>query len=93
MSLRAVSTFLIVCLASIASLAQNLAPPAPERITIHSNVLNEDRAILVRMPAAAQGKKDKYAVLYLADGDGHTPEHHLVPHTLRVGRTTAAPPA
>jgi uncharacterized protein len=74
MSLRAVSTFFIVCLASIASIAQNLAPPAPERITIHSNVLNEDRAILVRMPAAAQGKNDKYPVLYLADGDGHINE-------------------
>jgi predicted alpha/beta superfamily hydrolase len=74
MSLRAVSTFLVVCLASIVCLAQNLAPPAPERITIHSNVLNEDRAILVRMPAAAQGKKDKYPVLYLADGDGHINE-------------------
>lgn len=74
MSLRAVSTFLVVCLASIAAIGQNLAPPAPERFTIHSNVLNEDRAILVRMPAAAQGKKDKYAVLYLADGDGHINE-------------------
>jgi predicted alpha/beta superfamily hydrolase len=74
MSLRAVSTFLIVCLAPIVSLAQNLAPPAPERITVHSNVLNEDRAILVRMPAAARGKKDKYPVLYLADGDAHINE-------------------
>lgn len=74
MSLRAVSTFLIVCLASITAIGQNLAPPAPERFTIHSNVLNEDRAILVRMPAAAQGKKDKYPVLYLADGDGHINE-------------------
>jgi predicted alpha/beta superfamily hydrolase len=74
MSLRAVSTFLIVCLASIAAIAQNLAPPAPERITIHSNVLNEDRAILVRMPAAAQGKNNKYPVLYLADGDAHINE-------------------
>jgi predicted alpha/beta superfamily hydrolase len=74
MSLRAVSTFLVVCLASIVCLAQNLAPPTPERITVHSNVLNEDRAILVRMPAAAQGKKDKYPVLYLADGDGHINE-------------------
>jgi predicted alpha/beta superfamily hydrolase len=74
MSLRAVSTFLILCLASIAAIGQNLAPPAPERFTIHSNVLNEDRAILVRMPAAAQGKKDKYPVLYLADGDGHINE-------------------
>src|ERR1043165_9564222 len=74
MRLRAVSTFMIVSLASIAAIAQNLAPPAPERFTIHSNVLNEDRAILVRMPAAAQGKKDKYPVLYLADGDGHINE-------------------
>jgi predicted alpha/beta superfamily hydrolase len=74
MRLRAVSTFLIVCLASIVCVGQNLAPPAPERITIHSNVLNEDRPILVRMPAAAQGKKDKYPVLYLADGDGHINE-------------------
>lgn len=74
MSLRAVSTFLVVCIASIISVAQNTAPPTPERITIHSNVLNEDRAILVRMPAAAQGKKDRYPVLYLADGDGHINE-------------------
>jgi predicted alpha/beta superfamily hydrolase len=74
MSLRAVSTFLIVCLASIVAVAQNLAPPAPERITIHSNVLNEDRPILVRMPAAAQRGKNKYPVLYLADGDGHINE-------------------
>lgn len=74
MSLRAVSTFLVVCLASVVSIAQNLAPPAPERFTIHSNVLNEDRPVLVRMPAAAQGKKDKYPVLYLADGDGHINE-------------------
>jgi LacI family transcriptional regulator len=27
----------------------------------------------------------------LADPEGHTPEHHLSPHILRVGRTTAAP--
>jgi enterochelin esterase-like enzyme len=74
MRLRAVSTFLVVCFASIVSIAQSVAPPAPERITIHSNVLSEDRAILVRMPAAAQGKKDRYPVLYLADGDGHINE-------------------
>jgi predicted alpha/beta superfamily hydrolase len=74
MLLRAVSTVLVVSFISIVCIAQNLAPPAPERITIHSNVLNEDRAILVRMPAAAQGKKDKYPVLYLADGDAHINE-------------------
>src|SRR5882762_2298735 len=74
MRLRAVSTFVIVCLASVVSIAQNLAPPAPERITIHSNVLNEDREILVRMPPRAQGNKVKYPVLYLTDGDGHINE-------------------
>jgi DNA-binding LacI/PurR family transcriptional regulator len=26
----------------------------------------------------------------VADPDRHTPEHHLLPHTLRPGRTTAA---
>jgi predicted alpha/beta superfamily hydrolase len=74
MSRRAIYTFLFVCLASIVSMAQNVAPPVPERITIHSRVLNEDRAILVRMPAAAQGQKARYPVLYLTDGDGHINE-------------------
>jgi uncharacterized protein len=74
MSRRAVFTFLVVCLASIVSYAQNVAPPVPERITIHSRVLNEDRPILVRMPAAAQGQKARYPVLYLTDGDGHINE-------------------
>src|SRR5689334_7202801 len=74
MRLRAVSTFLAVCLASIVSIAQNVAPPAPERIVIHSNVLNEDRPILVRLPAGAQAGKVKYPVLYMTDGDGHMEE-------------------
>jgi uncharacterized protein len=74
MRLRVVSSFLSISLASIASLAQNLAPPAPERIVIHSNVLNEDRPILVRVPAHAPGARNKYPVLYLTDGDGHINE-------------------
>ena len=74
MRLRAVSTFLVACLASIVSIAQNVAPHAPERIVIHSNVLNEDRPILVRLPAGAQAGKVKYPVLYMTDGDGHMEE-------------------
>jgi predicted alpha/beta superfamily hydrolase len=54
--------------------AQDIAPPAPQRLVVHSNVLNEDRVILVRMPAAAQRGKSRYAVLYLTDGDGHINE-------------------
>jgi predicted alpha/beta superfamily hydrolase len=57
----------IACIASVASLAQVMAPPVPERLVVHSNVLHEDRLIWVRMPAAAQGKKESYAVLYLTD--------------------------
>jgi predicted alpha/beta superfamily hydrolase len=57
----------IACIGSIASLAQIAAPPSPQRLVIHSNVLNEDREIWVRMPAAAEGKKESYAVVYMTD--------------------------
>jgi predicted alpha/beta superfamily hydrolase len=59
---------------SISAVSQDFAAPAPQRLVVHSNVLNEDRTILVRMPAAAQRGKDRYAVLYLTDGDGHINE-------------------
>jgi predicted alpha/beta superfamily hydrolase len=67
MSRRTFCYFLFGCIASIASLAQIAAPPAPQRLVVHSNVLNEDREIWVRMPAAARGKKESYAVLYMTD--------------------------
>jgi predicted alpha/beta superfamily hydrolase len=56
------------------SQAQTLAPPIPERVVIHSKILNEDRALWIRMPAAAQGKKDKYPVAYLLDGGANVNE-------------------
>ncbi len=68
MSRRAFYYFLFSCIISIASFAQDLAPPVPQRLVAHSNVLNEDRVIWVRMPAAAQGKKESYPVLYMTDG-------------------------
>jgi uncharacterized protein len=67
MSRRTFYSFLFSCIASIASLAQIAAPPTPQRTVVHSNVLNEDRVIWVRMPAAAQGKKESYPVLYMTD--------------------------
>jgi len=67
MSRRTLCYFLFGCVASIASLAQVVAPPVPQRLVVHSNVLNEDREIWVRMPAAAEGKKESYAVLYMTD--------------------------
>ena len=67
MSRRTFCSFLFSCIASIVSLAQIAPPPAPQRLVVHSNVLNEDREIWVRMPAAAQGKKESYPVLYMTD--------------------------
>jgi hypothetical protein len=49
---RALLCFLLGCIASIAALAQDIAPPAPQRLTVHSKILNEDRVVWVRMPAA-----------------------------------------
>jgi predicted alpha/beta superfamily hydrolase len=68
MSRRAFYYFLLGLIVSIASFAQDVAPPTPQRLVVHSNVLKEDRVIWVRMPAAAQGSKESYPVLYMTDG-------------------------
>jgi len=68
MSRRAFCYFLFACIVSIASLAQDIVPPAPQRLVVHSNVLNEDRVIWVRMPAASRGSNERYAVVYMTDG-------------------------
>jgi predicted alpha/beta superfamily hydrolase len=41
------------------------------KLTIKSNVLGEDRTILVRTPAGYDVNKLKYPVLYMTDGDAH----------------------
>src|SRR5512133_1407500 len=74
MSKRAFFYFLFGYIASITSLAQVVPPPSPQRLMIHSNVLNEDRVVWVRMPAAAQGKKDSYPVLYMTDAGSNVNE-------------------
>src|SRR4051812_999603 len=68
MMCRKVLFILCCCFVSIGAFAQVLAPPAAQSFVVHSNVLNEDRTIWVRMPVAAQGKSDRYAVLYITDG-------------------------
>lgn len=60
--------FAVVVIASVACLAQGIAPPSPQRLVIHSNILNEDRVVWVRMPAASQENKATYPVLYMTDG-------------------------
>jgi uncharacterized protein len=64
--MRAASAVLVL-ISALPLGAQELAPPVPQKLVIHSKVLNEDRTIWVRMPAGAQGKKDRYAVAYVTD--------------------------
>ncbi|HEX4542087.1 MAG TPA: alpha/beta hydrolase-fold protein [Candidatus Acidoferrum sp.] len=59
---------------SFSAAAQDLTPPALQRLVVHSNVLNEDRTIWVRMPRSYDRDKVSYPVLYLMDGPGHINE-------------------
>ena len=60
-------------LATVAS-AQDIAPPTPQRLDIHSKVLNEDRVIWVRVPSGYQQSKSLYPVVYQTDAPGHVNE-------------------
>jgi uncharacterized protein len=51
------------------ALAQN--NQSINRFTIKSEVLGEERVILVRTPAGYEVGKQRFPVLYLTDGDGH----------------------
>jgi uncharacterized protein len=47
----------------------------PDKLTIQSKILGEERAFLVRTPRGYQQGSDRYPVLYMTDGDrniGHT---------------------
>ncbi len=69
-------TILIVTLyvLSAASVAQDLAPPAPQKLTVHSSILNEDRVVWVRTPRSYDQDKGPLPVLYLTDGPDHINE-------------------
>ena len=50
------------------------APPlyeAPERLVIKSQVLGEERVVLVRTPAGYARGAERFPVLYMTDGDAH----------------------
>jgi uncharacterized protein len=59
---------------TIAAVAQDIAPPIPQKLVVHSNILNEDRVIWVRTPIGYESGKDPLPVLYLTDGNGHINE-------------------
>jgi hypothetical protein len=63
---------LAVLLTSVAASAQ--APilyDAPERIVIKSQVLGEERTVLVRTPTGYARSSERFPVLYMTDGDAH----------------------
>lgn len=71
---RVVRNLLLISFISLASLGQEVAPPVPQRLVIHSHVLNEDRVIWVRLPAAAVGSRSGFPVLYMTDAGGNINE-------------------
>lgn len=93
---RVILYFLFAAVISTSAVAQVTPPPAPQRLTIHSRLLNEDRVVWVRMPAAAQPeKKENFPVLYITDAGVNVNEigatidfladHNLMPPLIVVG--------
>lgn len=72
--IRVVLLFLVLSSLAFPTLAQDLAPPIPQKLTVHSNILNEDRVIWVRTPHEYDRGKAAFSVLYLTDGPGHINE-------------------
>jgi uncharacterized protein len=71
---RLISLAVISLWFSMAAATQDIAPPVPQKLTVHSNVLNEDRIIFVRTPRGYDQGSDKFPVLYLTDGPAHINE-------------------
>jgi len=94
MKLRLLSLFLLSSSVPIAS-AQDVAPPVPQRVDIHSNILKEDRVIWVRTPPGYQQSKGVYPVVYQTDAPAHVNEigstidflvtHNRMPQVIVVG--------
>jgi hypothetical protein len=54
----------------VAAVAQDIAPPIPQKLVVHSNVLNEDRVIWVRAPHGYETGRQRFPVLYITDAPG-----------------------
>lgn len=72
---RLLKLFLLPLLVLCASAAASAQGPnlydAPERLVVKSQVLGEERVILVRTPAGYARGSEKFPVLYMTDGDAH----------------------
>jgi len=66
--------FLIPILFSLKTIAQKAEPiksDLGEVVTIHSNILKEDRRILIYAPKDSANPEKKYPVIYVLDADNH----------------------
>lgn len=72
---RLLNAFLLLPLLLLASAAANAQAPtlydAPERLVIKSQVMGEERVVLVRTPAGYARSSERFPVLYMTDGDTH----------------------
>lgn len=73
-SRRLTLALILTTLLTVAATAQDIAPPIPQKLIVHSIVLNEDRTIWVRTPHGYDLGKDPLPVVYLTDGPGHINE-------------------
>jgi uncharacterized protein len=72
----------LLCLISYRTPAQDTQSILTnERLTLHSNVLKEDREILVRLPDGYVRTQNTYPVVYMLDG--HTPRINLMTGTIQ----------
>jgi hypothetical protein len=72
---RLLNLFVLLTLLLLTSIAASAQAPiiyeAPERLVIKSQVLGEERVVLVRPPAAYTSSTERFPVLYITDGDSH----------------------
>jgi len=64
-------SLLAFCLFSIHLAAQDIAPTAPQKLTLHSKTLNEDRVVWIRTPQNYEKTQGPFPVLYLVDGPAY----------------------
>ena len=63
--------FVVLLLSISAVFAQTPATPGVTTLRLKSDVLGEERTILVRTPAGYEAGSQRYPVLYMTDGDAH----------------------
>ena len=64
----------VLWLAATFAAGQQMAPPVPQALGIHSKILNEERVIWVRLPAGYERNRSVYPVLYQTDAPGQINE-------------------